>query len=132
MISIEFEKNGKWHTVYSPFGSGDLNAARNFADYLADYTLAKVTKVSATQIHLYLDGQERNGDFGNVGLYAHLWFKDGDNKKWGLKLPAPDDSIFNDDNSVKESFGNQVAARFSNLAGEALIYEEGWLCGSAV
>lgn len=131
MISIEFEKSGKWHTVYSPFGNGDLNAARNFAEWLQDYTLAKINKVSATQIHLYTDAQERSGDFGNVFLYAHLWFVDGDNKKWALKLPAPDDSIFNDDNSVKETFGNDVSVRLSNLAGEALIYVEGWLAGTA-
>lgn len=131
MISIEFEKDGKRMTVYSPFGTGDLNAARNFAEYLQDYTLGKITKVSATTIHVYMNNQERTGDFGNVFLYAHLWFVDGNNKKWGMKLPAPDESVFEEDNSVKVSFGESVATRFSNLAGEALIFVEGWLCGSA-
>lgn len=131
MISIQFEKDSKRHIVYSPFGDGDLNAARNFAEYLQDLSLAKINKVAATIMHVYMDGQERSGDFGAVGLYAFLWFIDGDKKKWALKIPAPDASIFNDDNSVKESVGNDVSTHFSNLAGEALIYVEGWLCGSA-
>ena len=81
MISIQFEKDGKRNVVFSPFGNGDLNAARNFADWLQSYSLAKINKVSATTMHLDPDAQERNGDFGNVFLYAHLWFVDGENKK---------------------------------------------------
>jgi hypothetical protein len=131
MMSLQFEKDGKRTVVYSEFGNGDLNSARNFAEWLQDYSLAKLNKVSATSIYLYMDAQERSGDFGNVFLHAFLWFRDGEGKKWGLKIPAPDDSIFNDDNSVKDSFGEQAAIHYSNFAGEALIFVEGWLAGSA-
>jgi hypothetical protein len=129
MITVCFDKSREHVAAYSGFGDGDINKAERFALFLQDYTLAKITKVSATRIRLLTGGQESNGDFGSVLLYAHLWFTDADGKNWGFKLHAPKDTMFNDDNSVKQAIGEAIALELALVAGETLTYKEGWLCG---
>lgn len=131
MINIEFIKNGQHATAYSPFGGTNLYQAEQFARYLQQYTLANIVKVGATQVRVITGGQESTGDFGAVGLYAHLWFLDATGKNFGFKVHAPKASMFEDDNSVKESIGIAIAQRLSTVAGQTISYKEGWLCGSS-
>jgi hypothetical protein len=131
MITIEFLKDGKHAASYTALGGQNLYQAEQDAKLCQQYSLANVCKVSVTQVRVIPGGSETSGDFGAVGLYAHMFFLGADEKEYAFKVHAPKDSIFEDDNTVKQSVGEAFAVKLSAVAGQTLTFQEGALCGES-
>jgi len=127
--NIQFQKDDNFTTVYYQYAV-DLSAVERFAQVLQEYSLAKITRIALTEIRDITWGNEQSGDFGNVRLSARLRFYcPADGKLCGCQIAAPAASMFNDDNSVKQSVGERLATEYSQLTGKTVEYRDGWLIG---
>jgi len=65
-----------------------------------------------------------------VQLFAKINVRNqADRKPYAVILPAPDSSVFDENQEVTPEFGVLCAAKYSILAGTTLIFENGALCG---
>lgn len=131
-VNIRWEKAGNWAVTYLQHGGRNLYNAEQFANWAQRYSLSKITMVSATQTHGQLN-EERSGDYGHIGLYAQVFFRSAaDNKLYAFLLPAPDESVFTDDQEVTEEWGIACAAQYSILAGTQFTFYKGSLIGHSL
>jgi hypothetical protein len=129
-VSIRFEKDEKRTIVYFSHGGQNLFNAKTFAAWLGGYSLAKITKVGATQADIITDTTERSGDYGSVQLYAQVMIRSAaDGKRYAVMCPAPDSSIFDENQEVTPEFGILCANKYSIMAGVTFTFLEGALCG---
>lgn len=131
--SIRFEKNGERSTMYVSHGGSNLHATEQFAAVLHKYSLAAVTKVSCTQIRaISTMGESGSGDYGSVHLHAKLLIKClDDGHTYGILVSAPKDSMFDEDQNVKQSIGEELTRAYATFAGKQFIYKEGCLWGAS-
>lgn len=108
-----------------------LQALRTFAQRLQSYTTATIEAVSH-EVHDYVMLEPwGSGEYNSVSVYAHIFIRNRNSGTvYGFKLLSPDDSIFDAEQEVTDTFGNQFAQWFSDLSGEIYDFEHGALAGS--
>ena len=121
--------------IYTAHGSS-LSKAKAFAYNIAQFTTAEIRRVAAT-VGDKVDIPAVAGDFQSLDHYAHIWLRrDDDDKLYALKIVAPVISMFEEqpkgDLIVIPDIGAQIAAYYSDLAGETFTFNEGAFCGSNV
>lgn len=131
-VCLRFEKNDHRKLVYFSHGGETLANAQAFASWLGDYSLAALTKVSATESTL-VSGYPGSGTYGSVDVYAKVLMRSAeDSKVYAVIIPAPVSSIFNEDQEVTEDFGIACASHYSTMAGITFTFISGALMGESV
>lgn len=127
--NLKFEKDGKYTDVYYEHGS-NIALIERFAQTLQEYSLAKISKVAATQIRLLTAAAERSGDYGSLLLAARLYLAcAADDVTYGINLPAPIDTMFDDDQTVLAPVGKKLAAAYTLMSGKQVTFLHGALVG---
>ena len=133
---IKFERNGSRAVLPLP-GCPSLSVLRQFATDIVGFTTAKVLEISWTETDV-LDTAEGTGDYADVKLLLQVKMRqspapNGRRKIKKLPLPAPDaanmENIAGLGYRLKQSVGDQIAARYSTLTGVTWVFEEGRLVG---
>lgn len=127
-VNIRFEKDDLFRNVYFQHGTS-LYKARQFADWLKNYTDAVITVVSVTETKVQTLGSIGSGPYASVDLYAKSLIRDDDGKTHEIIVPAPISNIFDTEQLIKTEFGEAYAARYSTLAGKTFTFTRGALCG---
>jgi hypothetical protein len=126
---MKFEKDGKFCDVYYEHGN-NIALVERFAQTLQQYSLAKISKVAATQIRLLTAAAERDGDYGSVLLAARIFLDcAADDTRHGINIPAPSDTLFDDDQAVTETAGKALAAAYTLMSGKRVTFLHGALVG---
>jgi len=114
----------------------DFAAVERFAQQIAPYSNAAITKIALTKNKLF-DGQEQaSPGLLHVGLLAKFQVRSRANGKlYEIDIPAPVYEVFEnpgDQNwQVKYSVGQAITEFYNDLSGEEFDFEEGWLWGRA-
>lgn len=133
--TIRFQTGTRRKAEYLSFGT-NLYKVQRFAERLASYTTAGITKVSVTSSKM-LSIPEKSGSIESLELFAKLLIRHrATNKMYGLMVPAPDYSIFEgstgDGTQVKQAIGALMTQYYTEMCGEVFDYEDGWLVGSTL
>ena len=126
--AIRFSLGRQNGIVYVHHGA-TLSSIQTFVQNIAQYTLAEIWQVSATQILPVSNIPAKGSDDNTLFLCAHIFFRrTSDGKVYALKILAPNSvMIFDTNQEVLWEIGQQIASFYSQLAGEAFLFEHGAL-----
>lgn len=126
---IQFGKNYLRDLCYLSHGAS-LAALETYVTQLHAYSNAEITYISVTQAKS-LELPENVGDYETLSMQAKILLRDNDGKLWGVMIPAPISSMFeeveNEGLRVKQAVGEQIASYYAQFSGLAVTFEEGWL-----
>jgi hypothetical protein len=130
--SIVYSKDSITLDTFMPFGKS-LADMQTFADEVKAYTSAGIDEVSYTQAAQMNILQNTNESYP-FHLYAKILLRNqGNGRLYGLLIYAPLTSMFYHIEGrgyrIKDAVGQDLAAKYSAMAGEPFTYHDGWLIG---
>lgn len=130
--TIQYYKNYQRDIQYIEHGTS-LAALETYANQLAPYTNAEITRLSVTQTKT-LTIPAKTGEYSSIDVQAKLLVRDMDTGKlWGIMISAPIAFMFEEVQGegfrVKEAIGEQITGYYAQYSGLNLEFESGWLVG---
>lgn len=127
--SIKFVLGTDKHLAYYAHGTS-LSRIKNFAYAIQPFTNAEIRHVAVT-IGDDMTIPAKGGAIETVELFAKLLIKHpASGKTYGIIIPAPVLSMFDEGNEVLSSVGEQITNYYEALAGETFVFTSGALCGA--
>lgn len=123
---------GNHNLVWYNAAPATLEDLRQFAESIRPYTGATIEKVSITlELEMYVDGTATD-TVDDVNATARVLMRDTDTgEAYGLNIADPPNQMFElitgEGKRVKQVYGDDLAAKFGQLSGRNLQFEEGWL-----
>jgi hypothetical protein len=131
--TIQFSKGSLRDIQYLEHGGTSLSSLEAYANQLAPFTNAAITRLAITQAKA-LTIPEKSGDHAALSMQAKILMRDQDTGKlWGLMLNAPIAFMFEEVQGegfrVKQAIGEELTAYYAQYAGLNLEFDSGWLVG---
>lgn len=130
--TIQFYKNYQRDIQYIEHGTS-LFALETYANQLAPFTNAEITRLSVTQTKT-LAIPAKTGEYTSIDVQAKILVRDLDTGKlWGIMISAPIAFMFEEVQGegfrVKPAIGEQITGYYAQYSGLNLEFQSGWLVG---